>query len=239
MWDTECRCETQDVEHGMREAGCRIWGVGYRMWDAGHSLPHSAAVGWGKEAHSKMHFPLRQQWGQPQQEAWRQPPLSVPVLALALQNRLGKNMWGLKAFCMSSARKCWSALPPLHRCPQIHMVPQLSDGAAEMPMEPCQVGGVGNISCLYRSSSRLSKGKDRLCLPSATQRELNAVRKVLGVVCSHSTCTSVSEESQLLLHCFAWESKASWQAHRKILLLSLWWYKTSWSIWLPPAPKRW
>lgn len=59
----------QDARHRMREAGYRIWAVGYRTWDAVRSLPHGAARGWGKAAHSKMHFPLRQLWAQPQEEA--------------------------------------------------------------------------------------------------------------------------------------------------------------------------
>lgn len=68
-------------------------------------------------------------------------------------------------------------LPSLHRHPQIHMAPLLSDGAAEMPREPFQVGGIGNNSFLYSSSSStLSKGKDRLFLPSAAWRELDAAR---------------------------------------------------------------
>lgn len=198
----------------MRLAGYGVRGTGHGMQDA-LSLSQ-CSQGRGKAAHSKMHFPLRQLCGQPQQEAWRQPSLSVLILALALQNRLAKNMWGLRAFCMTPARRCRFALPSLHRHPQIHMAPLLSDGAAEMPREPCQVRGIG-ISFLYSSSSStLSKGKDRLCHPSTAQRELDAARYVLGVACSHSTCTPGNGKSQLLLHCCAWESKASWQAHRKI-----------------------
>lgn len=77
-----------------------------------------------------------------------------------------------------TCQKVLIALPSLHRHPQIHMAPLLSDGAAEMPREPCQVGGIGNNSFLYSSSSSsmLSKGKDRLCLPSAARRELDAAR---------------------------------------------------------------
>lgn len=76
----------------------------------------------------------------------------------------------------------------------------------------------------------LSKAKDRLCLPSAAQRELDAARWVLGVA-----STPVREKpAPAALPCSE-EQRQLTGARENTLLLSLCWCS---STWLPPAPER-
>lgn len=97
------------------------------------------------------------------------PPFPVLFLALPLQNRSSKSMWGLGALPWHPPEiaGCY-ALPP-QTTPNLHG-PTVFRWSCAAVREPCQVRGAGNIYLLY-SSSMSSKWKDGLCLPGAAWRE--------------------------------------------------------------------
>ena len=145
---------------------------------------------------------------------------------------------GTGGFLHGTHEKVPVALSSLHRHPQICMAPLLSDAAAQLPREPCQVRGVGNIYFLY-SSSTLCKGKDGVCVPGAAWREPRGSRAGAGVGRFRTACTPASRKSQHPLRSLAWESKAIWQALRKACRsCRRAGVKPPGSSWLPPAPKR-
>lgn len=80
-----------------------------------------------------------------------------------------QNHVGTGGFLHGTHQKVPVALPSLRSLPQIRLAPLLSDGAAQLPRDPCQVRGVGNVY-LHYSGSVLSKGKDGLCLPGTARR---------------------------------------------------------------------
>lgn len=118
------------------------------------------------------------------------------------------------------------------------MAPLLSDGAAQLPREPCQVGAVGNNYILH-GSSMLNKEKDELCLLGATQREPGGSRTAVGGgSLPHPLHPNEGEEpAPTLLPCLAEQSQLA-GTEESTPLLRLCWCKTSQEHLAASSPSR-